>query len=72
MCEILEIKGLKSQNLGDHMSEAELIFTGLAELSTCQIAENINVEGMEENKKAGKIGGGIAKKTRLDLESKTG
>mgnify|MGYP000954961042 CR=1 FL=1 len=34
-----EIKGLKSQNLRDHMSEAELLFTALAELSTRQIAE---------------------------------
>jgi hypothetical protein len=34
-----EIKGLKTQNLRDHMSEAELIFTALAELSTRQIAE---------------------------------
>jgi len=32
------IKGLKAQNLCDHMSEAELIFTALAELSTRQIA----------------------------------
>ncbi len=66
------IKGLKTQNLRDHMSEAELIFTALAELSTRQVAENMSAEGMEENKKAGKIGGGIAKKTRLELESKTG
>ncbi len=36
------------------MSEAELIFTALAELSTRQIAENTNASGMEENKKAGK------------------
>jgi len=33
-----DLKGLKSQNLRDHMSEAELIFTALAELSTRQIA----------------------------------
>jgi hypothetical protein len=36
-----EIKGLKAQNLRDHMSEAELIFTALAELSTRQIAESV-------------------------------
>jgi hypothetical protein len=35
-----ELKKLKSQNLRDHMSEAELIFTALAELSTRQIAES--------------------------------
>ena len=66
------IKGLKSQNLRDHMSEAELIFTALAELSTRQIAESIGAEGMNENKTAAKTGGGIAKKARLDLEGKTG
>jgi hypothetical protein len=54
------------------MSEAELIFTALAELSTRQIAESVNATGMEENKAAGKKGGGIAKKARLELEDKTG
>ncbi len=65
-------KGLKSENLRDHMSEAELIFTALAELSTRQIAETMNATGMEENKLASKKGGGIAKKARLELEDKTG
>lgn len=65
-------KGLKSENLRDHMSEAELIFTALAELSTRQIAETMNATGMEENKRAGKTGGSIAKKARLELEDKTG
>jgi len=66
------LKGLKKQNLRDHMSEAELIFTALAELSTRQIAETMNANGMEENKTAGKKGGGIAKKARRELEEKTG
>jgi hypothetical protein len=66
------IKGLKTQNLRDHMSEAELIFTALAELSTRQIADSVNATGMEENEEAGKKGGGIAKKARLELEEKTG
>ncbi|BBJ23391.1 hypothetical protein [Candidatus Nitrotoga sp. AM1P] len=66
------MKGLKSQNLRDHMSEAELIFTALAELSTRQIAESIEATGMKENEAAAKTGGGIAKKARLELESKTG
>jgi len=65
-------KGLKSENLRDHMSEAELIFTALAELSTRQIAETINAKGMKENKIAGKEGGKIAKKARQELENKTG
>jgi len=67
-----ELKGLKSQNLRDHMSEAELIFTALAELSTRQIAETTNAIGMKENKVASKLGGGIAKKARKELEKKTG
>lgn len=46
-----QLKGLKSQNLRDHMSEAELIFTALAELSTRQVAENMDAKGMSENKK---------------------
>ena len=54
------------------MSEAELIFTALAELSTRQIAESVDATGMNENKAAAKTGGGIAKKARLDLEGKTG
>jgi hypothetical protein len=66
------IKRLKSQNLRDHMSEAELIFTALAELSTRQIAETDNATGMDENKVAAKTGGNIAKKARLELEQKTG
>jgi hypothetical protein len=67
-----EMKGLQTQNLRDHMSEAELIFTALAELSTRQIAESTEAIGMSENEVAAKTGGGIAKKARLDLEAKTG
>ena len=67
-----EMKGLKTQNLRDHMSEAELIFTALAELSTRQIAETMTAVGMDENKVAGKKGGSIAKKARRELEAKTG
>jgi DNA-damage-inducible protein D len=67
-----DLKGLKSQNLRDHMSEAELIFTALAELSTRQIAETDEAKGLRENASAGKKGGGIAKDARVALEAKTG
>ncbi len=67
-----EIKGLKSHNLRDHMSEAELIFTALAELSTRQIAETTDATGMPANQTAAKAGGGIAKRARLQLEAQTG
>ena len=65
------IKGLKSHNLRDHMSEAELIFTALAELSTRQIAESVDASGMDENKSAAQIGGRIARQARNQLESQT-
>lgn len=67
-----KIKGLDTQNLRDHMTEAELIFTALAELSTRQIAETVQASGLAENKVAGKSGGKIAKQARLALEKKTG
>lgn len=66
------LKGIKTQNLRDHMSEAELIFTALAELSTRQIAENMNARGFTENKIASKKGGGIARQARVQLEEQTG
>jgi hypothetical protein len=66
------MKGLQSQNLRDHMSEAELIFTALAELSTRQIAETDEATGMAENQEAAKQGGTIAKQARKALEAKTG
>jgi DNA-damage-inducible protein D len=66
------IKGLKTQNLRDHMSEAELIFTALAEMSTRQIAESVEATGMTENADTGKKGGRIAKNARIELEKKTG
>ena len=67
-----QIEGLKDQNLRDHMNEAELIFTALAELSTRQFAESVQATGMPENADAGKKGGGVARRARKDLEDKTG
>lgn len=67
-----KLKGLKNQNLREHMSEAELLFTALAELSTRQIAEKDAAVGLEPNKKAGKKGGRLAKQARLQFEEATG
>ncbi len=67
-----ELKSLKSQNLRDHMNEAELIFTALAELSTRQIAETEEARGLGANAKAGKKGGAVAKNARKELEEQTG
>jgi prophage antirepressor-like protein len=66
------LKNLKTQNLRDHMSEAELIFTALAELSTRQIAESEQAKGFTGNATASKKGGKIAKNARKELEAKTG
>lgn len=67
-----EIKNLKSQNLRNHMSDAELVFTALAELSARQIAESKNATGLSENKLVSKKGGRIAKNAKLELEQETG
>ena len=67
-----ELKGLKSQNLRDHMSETELIFSSLAEMAANFISEKINANGLVQNAKASKKGGAIAKNARVEFESKTG
>ncbi|MFH1565405.1 MAG: BRO family protein [bacterium] len=66
------LKNLKTENLRDHMTDAELVFTALAELSTRQIAETMETKGLEENKIPAKKGGRVAKNARLELEQKTG
>ena len=65
------LKKLKRENLRDHMTDAELVFTALAELSTRQISETMNTKGLEENKIPAKKGGQVAKNARLELEQKT-
>jgi hypothetical protein len=54
------------------MTEAELIFTALAELSTRQVAETTTATGLKENERAARTGGSIAKRARQELERKTG
>jgi hypothetical protein len=54
------------------MSEAELIFTALAEYSTRQISEREQAIGLQENKVSAKQGGQIAKDARKALEMRTG
>jgi hypothetical protein len=66
------LKKLKTENLRDHMTDAELVFTALAELSTRQIAETMEAKGLEKNKIPAKRGGRVAKNARLELEQKTG
>jgi endonuclease III-like uncharacterized protein len=62
----------RPHNLRDHMSEAELILTALAELSTRQIAETMKTTGFVKNKVPAQKGGRIARNARRELEEKTG
>ena len=66
------LKNIKRENLRDHMTDAELVFTALAELSTRHIAETMQSKGLEENKIPARKGGQVAKNARLELEAKTG
>lgn len=70
--EYKEVKGLKNQNLRDHMTDLELIFSMLGEASTKEIVVNTNPIGFSENKKAAKTGGKIAGNAREQLELKSG
>ncbi|MDD3088701.1 MAG: Bro-N domain-containing protein [Candidatus Omnitrophica bacterium] len=65
-------KGLKRENLRDHMTDLELIFSMLGEASTKEIAVNKDTQGFTENKKAAQEGGSIAGNARKELESKSG
>lgn len=66
------LKSLKTENLRDHMSEAELIFTALAELSTRQISEMEKAQGFFPNEICAKKGGRISGNARKALEKQTG
>lgn len=70
--EYKKVKGLKSQNLRDHMNDLELIFSMLGEASTTAIVKTQNPKGFIENQKAARQGGAVAGKARKDLEAKTG
>lgn len=65
-------KGLKRENLRDHMNDLELIFTMLGEASTTEIAKNEDAKGFEKNKEVAQRGGQVAGKARKQLESETG
>ena len=69
-----KLKGLtkSSENLRDHMTDLELIFTMLGEASTTEIAKNKDAQGFKENKTAAKQGGAIAGNARKELEKKSG
>ncbi len=70
--EYKEVKGLKNQNLRDHMNDLELIFSLLGEASTTEIVKTQNPKGFIQNKIAAKQGGAVAGNARRELESRTG
>lgn len=61
-----------SENLRDHMTDLELLFTALGEASTTEIAKTHDVYGMTQNVSAAQAGGKIAGDARAALEAKTG
>ncbi|MFZ1249727.1 MAG: Bro-N domain-containing protein [Candidatus Saccharimonadales bacterium] len=67
-----KLKGIKRENLRDHMSMLELLFTQLGEAATTEIARNDDVHGMTGNKDAARRGGGVAGTARKQLEDETG
>lgn len=70
--EYKEYKGLKRENLRDHMNDLELIFSMLGEASTTEISRNTNAKGFKENYSAAKAGGTVAGNARRELEKKSG
>ena len=70
--EYKEFKGLKKEELRDHMDDMELIFTMLGEASTTRIARKRDANGFSENKDAARSGGEVAGTARKELEGKTG
>lgn len=70
--EYSKLKGLKRQNLRDHMNDLELIFSMLGEASTTEITRNRDAQGFDESKEAARQGGTVAGNARLELEAKSG
>ncbi|MBI2147562.1 Bro-N domain-containing protein [Candidatus Woesearchaeota archaeon] len=69
--EYKQFKGLKRENLRDHMNDLELIFTMLGEASTTRIARDKDAFGFLENKEAAKKGGIVAGVARRELEQQS-
>ena len=66
-----KLKGLSRENLRDHMTDLELIFSMLGEAATTEITRVDDAKGFKESKRAARKGGGVAGKAREDLEKKT-
>ncbi|MFZ4549336.1 MAG: Bro-N domain-containing protein [Bacteroidales bacterium] len=70
--EYKKLKGLKSQNLRDHMSDLELIFSMLGEASTTKVTRAKDAKGFRANKEAANTGGRIAGNALKELEKESG
>ena len=70
--EYKKVKGLKRQNLRDHMTDLELIFSMLGEASTTEIIKTQNPKGFIQNRTAARQGGAVAGNARQELETRTG
>ena len=70
--EYKQFKGLRKENLRDNMDNIELILTDLSEEATKQIALKQKPQGLQENIKVAKRGGGIVKQARVNLEKELG
>ena len=70
--EAFSLDDLKRQNLRDHMTDLELIFSMLGEAATTEITQVDDAHGFHESKHAARKGGKVAGKARKDLEAKTG
>ena len=67
-----EFKRLKRENLRDHMTDLELIFSMLGEAATSEIARNRDAQGFPQNKQVASEGGTVAGNARRELEKKSG
>ncbi|MFA7346516.1 MAG: Bro-N domain-containing protein [Desulfurivibrionaceae bacterium] len=70
--EYKNLKGLERENLRDHMTDLELIFSMLGEAATTEITRRHDAQGFGENKTAARKGGRIAGEARENLEKETG
>jgi DNA-damage-inducible protein D len=69
--EYKDLKGLERENLRDHMTDLELIFSMLGEAATTEITKTQDVQGFDENRTAARKGGRIAGDAREKLEAET-
>jgi len=70
--EYKKYKNLKRENLRDHMTDLELIFSMLGEASTTEITRSRDSKGFDENLASAQDGGKIAGNARNELEKKSG